>query len=431
MNKKLFTIIIIITAIALTGIIVTQFFWVKDALKTKNEQFNQNTHLGLKRVVNQLMVLQRDSLTSKRYQNNDEGANYHTRFIESLELVLLKRMINSEFKNLELCRVYYFGIYDMDTHEFVLLSDSANAYQLLNSEHKATISCVFQKDQYVLTVYFPLQHVFVFNNMQLYVSLSGIFMLIVIVGFWLTARSYLKQKKLTEMKTDFVNNMTHELKTPIATISISSEMLKKDEVQQNRDRVDKYANIIFNENERLKHQVDSVLQVAVLERKNYDLKLKNLNIHELIEQAINRFELSVKGRNGFIKKRLNAANSNIFADTEHFTNVLNNLLDNAIKYSPDGPEISVSTHSSRKGVFITIDDCGIGMEQDQLKNIFKQFHRVPTGDLHDVKGFGLGLYYVKSILHAHGGNIKVSSTIGKGSSFTIFFPLINNIISTD
>ncbi len=423
MNNKLFTGIIIITAIALTGIIITQFFWVKDALKTKNEQFNQNTHLGLKRVVNQLMTLQRDSLTAKEHQNCSESENYHTRFIKSLDQGLLKRMINSEFKNLELCKVYYFGIYDKDTHEFVILSDSSNVYELLHSEHKATISCVFQKDQYVLVVYFPLQHVFVFNNMQLYVSLSGIFMLIVIAGFWLTAHSFLKQKKLSEMKTDFVNNMTHELKTPIATISISSEMLKKKEVQQYQDRVDKYAHIIFIENERLKHQVDSVLQVAVLERKNYELKLIKLNIHELIEQATYRFELAVTERNGFVKKRLNAANNIIFADANHLANVLNNLLDNAIKYSPESPEITISTHSNKKGIFITVEDRGIGIEHDQLKNVFKQFHRVSTGDLHDVKGFGLGLYYVKSIVAAHKGTITVKSTIGKGSSFTVFFPL--------
>lgn len=422
MKSKQFKGIIIITAIALTGIIITQFFWVKDALKTKNEQFHQNTHLGLKRVVNQLMALQSDSLTAKRYLNNSEGANYHQRFIKSLDPELLKRMINSEFKNLELCKIYYFGIYDMDTHEFVMLSDSANVYELLLSEHKATISCVFQKDQYVLVVYFPLQHVFVFNNMQLYVSLSGIFMLIVIAGFWLTARSFLKQKKLSEMKTDFVNNMTHELKTPIATISITSEMLKKKEVQKYPDRVDKYARIIFSENERLKNQVDSVLQVAMLERKNYDLNLIRLNIHELIGQATNRFELAVAERNGFIKKRLNAANHTTLGDANHIANVLNNLLDNAIKYSPESPEITISTHSTKKGVLITLEDRGIGMEQDQLNNIFKQFHRVPTGDLHDVKGFGLGLYYVKSIVNAHRGTITVNSTIGKGSSFTLFFP---------
>jgi len=423
MKSKLFTGIITITAIALTGIIITQFFWVKDALKTKNDQFYQNTHLGLKRVVNQLMALQSDSLTSKRYQDVIESENYHTRFIESLDPELLKRMINSEFQNLELCKIYYYGIYDMDTHEFVILSDSANVYTLLHSEHKATISCVFQKDQYILSVYFPLQHVFVFNNMQLYVSLSGIFMIIVIAGFWLTARSFLKQKKLTEMKTDFVNNMTHELKTPIATISITSEMLKKKEVQKYQDRVDKYANIIFNENERLKTQVDSVLQVAMLERKNYDLKLINLNVHELIEQATNRFELAVTERNGFIKKRLNAANNIVLGDANRLANVLNNLIDNAIKYSPESPEITISTHSNKKGVLITMEDAGIGMEQDQLNSIFKQFHRVPTGDLHDVKGFGLGLYYVKSIVNAHKGTISVTSTIGKGSSFTIFLPV--------
>lgn len=422
MKRKLFNIIIVITALALSGIIVTQFFWVRDAIIMKNDQFYQNANLGLKRVVNQLMALQNDSLTAARFLNVTGGKNYHTQFIQSLDPALIRRMINSEFKSLELCKVYYYGIYDKDSHEFVMLSENADIQKLLNSEHKAPISCVFQKDQYVLAVYFPLQRDFVFNKMQIYISLSGIFMLIVVAGFWLTARSLLMQKKLSEMKTDFVNNMTHELKTPISTISISSEMLKKKEVQMAPDRVEKYAHIIYNENDRLKNQVDHVLQIAMLDRKNYDLKLKTIDIHELIEQSINRFEVTVSERQGQLKKRLNAAKSTVVADRNHISNVLDNLLDNANKYSPEKPEITISTYSNRKGIYITVDDSGLGMADEHLKNIFKQFHRVPTGDLHDVKGFGLGLYYVKSILLAHGGNIAVKSILGKGSSFTAFLP---------
>ncbi|MCF8365371.1 MAG: HAMP domain-containing histidine kinase [Bacteroidales bacterium] len=426
MKRKLFNVIIITTAIALSGIIVTQFFWVRDAVNMKNEQFYQNAHLGLKRVINQLMALQNDSLTAAKFLQADNGNNYHSQFIQSLDPALIKRMINSEFKNLELCKVYYYGIYDSESHEFVMLSEDADIHELLNSEHNAPISCVFQKNQYILAVYFPLQRDFVFNNMQIYISLSGVFMLIVVAGFWLTARSWLMQKKLSEMKTDFVNNMTHELKTPISTISIACEMLKRKEIQFIPDRVDKYANIIYNENDRLKNQVDHVLQIAMLDRKDYELKLQNVDLHELIEQSMNRFEVTVAERNGELKKRLNAAKSVVLADHRHISNVLDNLVDNAIKYSQDKPEITISTFSNKNGVVITVDDCGIGIADEHLKNIFKQFHRVPTGDLHDVKGFGLGLYYVKSIVLAHGGNITVKSTLGKGSNFSAFLPFTYN-----
>jgi two-component system, OmpR family, phosphate regulon sensor histidine kinase PhoR len=422
MNRKLSNIIVITTAIALSGIIITQFFWVRDALNLKNEQFYQNANLGLKRVVNQLMALQNDSINSAKFRDSNEGQNYHTNFIQSLDTSLINTMIKSEFKNLELCKVYHYGIYDLNTRDYVMLSSKAQKEKVLNSEHKALISCVFQKQQYYLAVYFPMQQRYVLENMHVYIILSAIFMLIVVAGFWLTASSLMKQKKLSEMKTDFVNNMTHELKTPIATISVSSEMLRRKDVQTIPNRVDKYAQIIFSENERLKNQVEQVLQVAMLDRKDYELRLKDLDVHELIGQAVQRFDIAVSERNGVIKQRLNAAGSIVTADKIHISNVLNNLIDNAIKYSPENPDITISTHSNKKGVFIAIEDCGIGISDAHIKNIFKQFHRVPVGDLHDVKGFGIGLYYVSSIMQAHGGHITVSSKPGKGSTFVAFLP---------
>ena len=224
------------------------------------------------------------------------------------------------------------------------------------------------------------------------------------------------------MKTDFVNNMTHELKTPISTISMTSEMLMKENIRSDPGRVLSYADIIFNENQRLKNQVDQVLQVAILERRDYKLKMSRFDLHELITQVSGRFDLAVTERGGRILKRLNAANATVEADKNHISGVLTNLLDNANKYSPDKPDITVSTHSNRKGVFLTVEDQGIGMTERDVKDIFKKFHRISTGDLHDVKGFGIGLYYVKSIISAHKGYINVKSKPGKGSTFVVWLP---------
>lgn len=422
MNKRIIHIVIIITAIAISGIIITQYFWVKDALELKNEQFYQNAKLGLKRVVNQLMTLQNDSATAARLLNVSEEADYHESFIRSLDTGLISEMIAREFENLELCRNYSFGIYQKSTKAFTLISDPQHRSELLNSGHTAQISCIFQDEKFLLSVYFPMEKPFIFNKMQLYIILSVVLMVIVIGGFWITARSFLRQKKLSEMKTDFVNNMTHELKTPISTISMTSEMLMKESIRSDPGRVLSYADIIFNENQRLKKQVNQVLQVAILERRDYSLKLSRFDLHDLITQVSGRFDMAVNERGGRILKRLNAANCAVEADKNHISGVLANLLDNANKYSPYKPEITISTHSNRKGVFVTVEDRGIGMAERDVKDIFKKFHRISTGDLHDVKGFGIGLYYVKSIILAHKGYINVKSKPGKGSTFVVWLP---------
>lgn len=266
MRSKVFNVIVIATTIALSGIIVTQYFWVKDALNMKNDQFYQTAHLGLKRVVNQLMALQNDTSTASKFYAKPNRHNYHTQFIQSLNPELIREMISSEFNNLELCETYHYGIYDKNTERFILINNKEYHNELLHSDHLEPISCIFQENQFILAVHFPLQQTYVVSKMQLYIILSAVFMLIVISGFWFVASSHLRQKKLSEMKTDFVNNMTHELKTPIATISVTSELLMNEVIQKIPERVSKYATIIFHENQRLKNQVEQVLHVAILDR---------------------------------------------------------------------------------------------------------------------------------------------------------------------
>lgn len=228
------------------------------------------------------------------------------------------------------------------------------------------------------------------------------------------------------MTTDFVNNMTHEFKTPISTISLASEMLLKPSVTESSDKVNKYANIIYDENSRLKSQVEQVLQIAVLDKGTFSLKKSEINIHEIVELAIDNFEMLIKQREGNVTKHLNATHFNINADPIHITNIIHNLIDNANKYSPEKPDISVSTWNENNGIVVSVQDKGIGISHENQRHVFKKFYRVHTGNIHDVKGFGLGLYYVKTIVEAHSGTIRLFSEIKKGTRFEIFIPFNQN-----
>lgn len=232
------------------------------------------------------------------------------------------------------------------------------------------------------------------------------------------------------MKSDFVNNMTHEFKTPIATISLASEMLQKPAVLASAPKATKYASIIYDENQRLKNQVEHVLQIAVLDKHEYQLKLTEFDLHELIESVSDNFRIMLKDRKGKLEFIRGTENALVKADKMHVQNMLLNLLDNAYKYSPAAPQITVSTRNYPDGVVFSVEDKGIGISSENQKHIFKKLFRVHTGDVHDVKGFGLGLFYVKSMAEAHGGSVKVKSEPGKGSRFEVYLPTNPNLSNT-
>ncbi|MDL2231594.1 HAMP domain-containing histidine kinase [Porphyromonadaceae bacterium OttesenSCG-928-L07] len=245
--------------------------------------------------------------------------------------------------------------------------------------------------------------------------------LILCFGFCLVV--IIRQKKLSVIKNDFINNMTHEFKTPIATISLAAQMLKDKAVQQTPDTIDHVAGIVWDESKRLTFQVEKVLQTALFTESRMKLKLKPLNINELIESLLVKFELRVEDKKGKLIGHLDAENDEVSADEVHITNVISNLLDNAIKYCVKVPEISVYTRNRGDEIIISVVDNGIGIAAKEQKLIFERFYRVSTGNLHDVKGFGLGLSYVKMIIDAHNGKIEVESTLDKGSRFDIVLPL--------
>jgi two-component system phosphate regulon sensor histidine kinase PhoR len=423
MKQRTIAITIVITSLALIGVIVTQLYWVNNAVQLKNEQFKQKVNLGLNKIVNQLLTLQNDSVLLEKYKlDNGDSFTNHIKFIHAIQPQLIDSIINSEFFHLSQHANFYYGIYEEEGSHFLLGNYAGFQDEILNSQHNIAVSCIFQPETYWLGIYFPFQSSYVFKKMQANIIMSAFFMLVIIGSFWFVIYSLFRQKKLSEIKTDFVNNMTHEFKTPISTISVASEMLFKEYVIEDKNMVTKYARVIFDENARLKDQVEKVLQVATLEKGDYRLKLKSIDVHALLNDTIRNFEVAVSQRNGKIFSRLNAANSTILADRGHFNNVVITILDNANKYSADAPDITVSTRSNSKGIVVSIEDKGIGMAREHQANIFKRFHRIPTGNVHNVKGFGIGLFYVKTVVEAHGGHVSVSSDLGKGSRFDVFFP---------
>jgi len=249
-----------------------------------------------------------------------------------------------------------------------------------------------------------------------------LFTAIILFCFVYTIQVIFRQKKLSEIKNDFLNNMTHEFKTPIATISLAADSIENPRILNNQDKIKRFAGIIRQENRRMNKQVERVLQMAMLDKKDVEMRWKKIDLHNIIEEAVETLSLQVERKDGQIRTELRGAATVIEGDETHISNVIHNLLDNANKYSYEKPDITVSTTNTEKGIEVSVKDRGIGISKDALKHIFDKFYRVPTGNVHDVKGFGLGLSYVKAIIDAHKGKINVKSEPGKGSEFTIYLP---------
>lgn len=254
---------------------------------------------------------------------------------------------------------------------------------------------------------------------------SGMVIIILMFSFYYFIATIVRQKKLSTIKNDFISNMTHEFKTPISTISLASEMLGDDSVVKTPEKQARFLKMIKDENKRLSVLVESILQTAILDKGEFKLKLNELDLHEIINTAINNTHLLIDQRGGKITTMLNATKTKFQADRVHLTNIVFNLIDNAVKYSKDCPEISLSTENTEAGINIYIKDNGIGISKENQRKIFDKFYRVPTGNVHNVKGFGLGLSYVQAVVQKHGGEISVQSELGKGSTFKVYLPFDN------
>lgn len=280
---------------------------------------------------------------------------------------------------------------------------------------------IFERPE-LLAIRFPGQKMHILRSMALLLSGSVFFTLIILLTFFLTIRVILQQKKLSEIKSDFINNMTHEFKTPIATISLAVDSINNPQVISKPEKIQYFTGVIEEENKRMNSSVENVLQMSLIDKKDFNLHSEIVNVHDLIESLTRKFELQVSRKKGRLSVGMNASDPLVQADALHLQNVLSNLIDNAIKYSEPGFEVNILTQDKEDFVSVTVKDNGVGMSKDEQLRIFDKFYRVPRGDIHNVKGFGLGLSYVKAIVLAHGGKIEVKSQRGQGSEFRVTLP---------
>ncbi len=319
---------------------------------------------------------------------------------------------------------YDYGVISPRLGQFVALNNPSQNEVLARSDLRASL---FPNDLMgngaYLVLDFPGKSRYLLEKIWVTMVSSGILVLVILLCFGYSIRTIIRQKKLSLMKNDFINNMTHEFKTPIATVSLATEALQDRALAQSEDMRTRYVKMIQDENRRLGSQVERVLQIAAIDKQDFNLNKEELNLHEIITSLIENMKIQVDNKGGRITSILGASSFEILGDETHITNCILNLLDNANKYSPEAPNIIVRTENSHGTVSISVSDHGMGMSKETQKHVFEKFYRLPTGNRHDVKGFGLGLSYVKSMVEAHEGNVAVDSTLGKGSKFTITLPL--------
>lgn len=352
--------------------------------------------------------------------------NLYSKIEDRIHKNQLDSIINSEFKNNGIDGDYSFGIINSEGL-IVLSSDSTMNNELLNSRYQIKIfpNDIIQGPDY-LKVCFTNQTGTVLLMLWKVLLISAIVTLAIILIFTYSINTIIRQRKLTELRTELINNMTHELKTPISTISLACEALIDNTIKKDKNTFSRYINMIQEENKRLGVMVQNVLQSAVLDKGKFKLKQTELNIHSLIDTVSERISIQLKEKQGLLTKTFKASNPVIYGDPMHLANVLYNILDNANKYCTNQPVINIRTENIDDGIDISISDNGIGIKKEDQARIFERLYRVPTGNVHNVKGFGLGLSYVKIIVEKHGGEISLESNSGEGSTFRIFLSF-NNI----
>ena len=437
--KKIFPIITTLIFLSLLGIIFFQVLWINGSIKIEEQKFNEHIDFATAQVAEDLMeekgnlipIPKKNSLLFPSEKLQSEF--FKPTIAQKYSIDEVKQIIRNAFEKHNLKKVpFEFSISstsiigeDMMSENFFKLQADTIDYTKHAIPLESPTGSMSEgiSPQEFLVILVPHAKSFIWKSMTWFIVGAVLFTIIIFAAFFITVRALLKQKKLSEIKSDFINNMTHEFKTPLATISLAVDALKNEKVIQSREKTDYFTGIIKEENKRMNKQVETILQAALLDRQEVQLNVKKLHGHDLIHAALNNITLQVQEKNGTIDVQLDATNDEVMADEVHFTNLINNLFDNAVKYSTDNLNIKLLTQNTNTLFKIKIEDNGIGMNKETLTRIFEKFYRAHTGNLHNVKGFGLGLSYVKTMVDAHKGNIKVDSTVGKGTIFTLTFPL--------
>jgi signal transduction histidine kinase len=385
---------------------------------------NDSTHIAISTSVK---VEQRSEELSDMFNKMVvEVESYRVPIRERLDKKYLESQLRKSLDNKGISDDFEFAVISGTDEELIPIKSGGFTDENLESPYRISLfpNDIFEKPNFLL-LDFPNQQKHLFGSIFFLLLGSIIFTLIIIITFSVTILVILKQKKISEIKSDFINNMTHEFKTPIATISLAADSINNPKVLGFPEKVKYFTGIIKEENRRMNAQVEYVLQMSLIDKRDFDLRVMELDIHEIIKRAARNFRLQVERKEGEVVLDLKAENPVIQTDENHFYNVITNLLDNACKYSPEKPYIRVSTENTAAGIKISVEDHGIGITKEAQHKIFDKFFRVSTGNIHNVKGFGLGLSYVKAIVLAFGGKILLESEPGKGSRFDIFLPFKN------
>jgi two-component system phosphate regulon sensor histidine kinase PhoR len=450
--KKIFPVIIVLISLSLAGTVYVQYNWLDTMLVNKQEEFGYKITRAIDEVGTELME-QKNTLPSLRnYRLKPGGFTFPS---DQLQRELMRpATIAQKFTTYEIeekLRKAFLnqGLKEVP-FEFAVLVDDG----FLNFEYQLKSDNYLEQSgdtlnnvswQYVLQPpggsdlenLVPVQHMMlivpnfktiVFRQMKWMIIGSVFFTLMIVSAFSVTVYALIRQKKLSEIKNDFINNMTHEFKTPLATISLAVDALRNNKVIEDRTRMEYFSSIIKEENKRMNKHVETILQAALMDRQELKLNKAPLHVHQLIKEVISNYTLQLQDKDGRIELDLNATNDLINGDEVHFRNLISNLVDNAVKYSNDKLVIKISSNSNARNLILRFEDNGIGMTKETVRRIFEKFYRAHTGNVHNVKGFGLGLSYVKTVIDAHDGKIKVESSPGKGSSFTLEVPYMKEAV---
>jgi two-component system phosphate regulon sensor histidine kinase PhoR len=361
-----------------------------------------------------------------------EVASRHKSIEDRLDTTILKQIIQNSLIDNGIEIPFEYAILNSDSATKPVIQTAGFTARLTGSVYKVNLfpNDVIEKENYLI-LDFPDKWRHVYKSLAFLMAGSSFFTFFIIITFTLTLLLIFRQKKISEIKSDFINNMTHEFKTPIATISLAADSLSNEKVYNNKSQVIYFSGIIKEESKRMNSQVENVLQMALLDKKDFKLKFELTDVHDLIKTAIKSVSIQIERKEGKIESFLESEKFSAYTDKVHFTNILYNLLDNAIKYSNGKPDIKVGTYNNTKGIFIYVEDKGIGMNTAMQSKIFDKFYRASSGNVHNVKGFGLGLSYVKAIVTANSGTIMVRSKPGEGSRFTVFLPYTRREIDVE
>lgn len=443
--KKIFTVIIALITVSLIGIILIQLSWLRNMILLEQERIKEKIDRAVNLVGEELAQYK-----GSYPLNNRTGPifqdEFSTDFLKPVTIgkrfsaAELEEKIRTSFHTVGLDKVKFefllhtgsprtgpIGRIERESKNFIAEYDDtvnnySHGYALYAPSGSAAENLALDEMLTVLVINWKTVAI---KTLRIRIGMAILFTIIIIAAFYLTVRTMLRQKKLGEIKNDFINNMTHEFKTPLATISLAVDAMKNEKVLQDREKIKYFSSIIKEENQRMNRQVETILKASQLEKQEVQLALKPLHVHEVIKDVVDNFALQLQQKQGQAELLLNASNDYIDADEVHFSNLVNNLVDNAVKYAKDDTPIrlKITTQSNDKSITIRVEDNGIGMNKETVKRVFERFYRAHTGNIHNVKGFGLGLSYVKTMVQAHHGEIHVDSTLGKGSTFTVQLPL--------